>query len=338
MQLRDLVLIGFALTAFGCSQPPKAVFVDLEAIARKEQPKAIAITGSRAPILEPIAPKVVTLPRSTGTLILDKAEGKIEIARKLILADRNTAIRTLSRRLAAIRSEEIDLQKIKALNDLEERQTAYLAGIYDQLFAIFHRYAISRGPKTVRAEVLRVRKPDLYVSWTSPTDFAKKQKAELDALRAAIGNLDAEYNRQANELLNNAQIQLSSDRGGLEAKYETLRANAISQAESDARRTIEKSSQASDLNLGQNRSVVVSEVRGESVRVAGSSQPTNPVPNLDSSPVVSLGERRASLEQQLEIWLRTRGFIRAKTRSEGTDVTEEFIAWRTSHRLGPLAN
>lgn len=338
MRLRDLVLIGFALTAFGCSQPPKAVFVDLESISRKEQPKAMTAPKLRSPINVAIAPKQATLPRSAGTLILDKAEGKIEIARKLILADRNTAIRTLSRRLAAIRSEEIDVQKIKALEDLEARQIAYLSGIYDQLFTIFRRYAVSRGPKSVRAEVLRVRKPDLYVSWTNPTNFAEKQKAELDALRVAIRHLDDEYNRQANELLDNAQIQLSSDRGGLQAKYETLRASAIDQAEADARRTIEKSSQATDLNLGQNRSVVVSEVRGESVRIAGSSQSTNPAPNIDSSPVVSLGERRASLEQQLEIWLRTRGFVRAKTRSEGTDVTEEFIAWRTSHRLGPLAN
>jgi hypothetical protein len=334
MRIRDLAFIGFALTAFGCSRPPKAVFIDLDLIDRLERPPEVALSKWKPKPRVSIPAQQATLPRSPGVLLLDRAEGKIQLARKLIEADREMAIRTLSRRLASARSEEIDKDKLKALEALEKEQIAYLRQVYDQLFEIFDRYARQRGPKSGRADLLKVRKPDLYVSRTSPTKYAQQQKAELDAILAEIKKLDQTYDRQAQDLLNNAQVYLGSQQGSLQAQFETLRANAIDQAQRDARSAIGKSSQTTDLKLGQNKSVVVSEVRGESVRVAGSSQSTEPVQGLDTSPVVSLAERRASLEQQLEIWLKTNGFVRASTRSAGSDQTEEFNSWRKSHRLG----
>ncbi|MBC8065569.1 MAG: hypothetical protein H7Y17_12110 [Chlorobia bacterium] len=327
-------MIALTLTAFGCSQPPKAVFVDLEGIYLSERPKELS-----SPDLNPlksvaIPQSVSTLPRSPGVLILDKAAGKIDAARKLIEADRESAIRTLGRRLAAIRSDEIDLAKLRALEEFQEKQTAYLAKVYDQLFAIFEEYAKERGPKNARADFLVIRKPDLFVSRTRPTNFAQLQREEIVRLRTLVKQLDTEYDRKATQLLNDAQIQLSSDQGSLQAKYETLRANAIEQAAKDARAAIAKSGSPSDLNLGQNRSVAVSEVRGQTVVVPGSTKLASSLPELSQGPVVSETERRKSLDQQLEIWLKVNGFARAKTATNGNDLTKEFDSWRKVHRLG----
>ncbi len=334
MRLRDSALIGVVLLAFGCAQPPKAVFVNLDQLARRDVPQVVDLPDLPDAKLTSIPPQDARLPESAGVIILDRAAGKIEIARKLIEADRESAIRTLSRRLATLRSEAIETEKLRALEELRSRQAEYMEAVYAQLYAIFQRYAKERGPKFARAEFLQFRRPDLYISRSSPTNFAQKQREEMEALRKVVAQMDAEYNRQATELLDNVQIQLSGELGAVQAKYETLKANAIGQAETDARRAIERAGASSDLNLGQNRSVVVSAVRGESVRVGGSSQSTKPISGLTPAPVVSEAERRASLEQQLEIWLKTKGFVKAKSRSEGTDLTEEFDAWRKSHRVG----
>lgn len=334
MQLRDLGLIGVALLAFGCSQPPKAVFVDLEQLAKQDLVEAVELPEIPAGKDISISPQIAILPKSSGVVILDRAAGKIELARELIEKDRENAIRTLSRRLATVRSEQIEVEKIKALEELRLRQAEYMTTVYAQLYSIFEKYAKERGPKFARADFLKYRRPDLYISRTHPTNFAQKQREEMEALRKVVAELDDEYNRQATRILDEAQIQLSSELGSVQAKYETLRANAIDQAERDARRAIERASASSDLNLGQNRSVVVSEVPGESVRVNGSSQSSKPISGLDPVQVVNASERRNSLEQQLEIWLKTRGFERAKVRSDGADATEEFDAWRKSHRVG----
>src|SRR5688500_12123319 len=111
MRIRDLAFIGFALTAFGCSRPPRAVFIDLDLIDKMERPPELALPKWKPRARVSFPDRQVTLPRSPGVLLLDKAEGKIQLARKLIEADREMAIRTLGRRLAAARSEEIDKDK-----------------------------------------------------------------------------------------------------------------------------------------------------------------------------------------------------------------------------------
>lgn len=334
MRLPSLVLIGFALLAFGCSQPPKAVFVDLNLLARMDAPQVAGLPELPNYKLVSISPRVAILPKSSGVIILDRAAAKIEVARKLIEADRENAIRVLSRRLATLRSEQIEAEKLKAIEELRAQQAEYLETVYAQLYLIFEQYAKERGPKFARAEFLQFRRPDLYISRTSPTNFAEKQREEMQALRNLVAQLDADYNRRATELLDNVQVQLSSELGSVQARYETIRANAIDQAEGDARRAIERGGAVADLNLGQNRSVLVSEVRAESVQIEGSSKSTKPISGLTPVPVISEAERRVSLDQQLDIWLRTHGFVKAKSRSDGTDMTEEFDAWRKSHRVG----
>src|SRR5262245_4039021 len=141
MRLRDLAFIGFALTAFGCSQPPKAVFVDLNLIERRSRPPELAINNWKAKPKVAIPTHQAVLPRSSGVVLLDRAEGKIELARKLIEADRETAIKTLSRRLALARSEEIDKDKLKALEALTREQIEHLHRVYDELYVIFDQYA-----------------------------------------------------------------------------------------------------------------------------------------------------------------------------------------------------
>ena len=334
MRLSEAGLIAIALTALGCSRAPRAVFVDLEGIVRREKLKVAPLpelTNAR-PVVIPA--ETIVLPRSPGVLILDKAEGKIDAARKLIEAARESAIRTLSRRMGSIRGEEIEAAKLKELEKLEQEHIAYLNSVYDQLFAIFEQYAEKRGPKSIREIVLEVRKPDLYASRGFPTKFSEQQQKELAQVRAAIKELDADYDRRATALLDQAEVKLSGEIAALQTRFESQKANSMEQAATEARKSVEKSMLSTDLNLGQNRSVRVSDIPNSTVTISGSTSKTGAIEQLSNLPIFDERAFRGSLNQQLEIWLKIRGLALAKSRSEAIDATREFDQWRLTHRLG----
>ena len=334
MRLSEAGLIAIALTALGCSRAPRAVFVDFEGIVRRERIKVAPLpelTNAR-PVVIPA--ETIVLPRSPGVLILDKAEGKIDAARKLIEAARESAIRTLSRRMGSIRGEEIEAAKLKELEKLEQEHIAYLNSVYDQLFAIFEEYAQKRGPKSIREIVLEVRKPDLYASRGLPTKFSEQQQQELAQVRAAIKELDADYDRRATALLDQAEVKLSGEIAALQTRFETQKANSMEQAATEARRSVEKSMLSTDLNLGQNRSVRVSDIPSSTVTISGSAPKTGTIEQLSNLPIFDERAFRGSLNQQLEIWLKIQGLTLAKSRSEAIDATREFDQWRLTHRLG----
>ena len=318
--------------ASGCSQAPEAVFVDLSQVSGE-----LALPSPEAPKVENgkgIAAQHVTLPKSAGTVLYDRAEGKIAEARKLIDQDRQAAKRTLSRRLAAIKNKEIDDAKRKALEDLLAKQSKYLDTIYNQLFAIFRGYAEKRGPKTVRIELLLSKRSIFAPGRLKTADIAAKQAAELAGVRKAIQDLDEEYDNEATRLITDAEFQLSVDQGELHAQFETMRANAIEQADKDAQHAIDKATGNLDLKLGQNRSMAVNSVDSRTVTVPASTTNQRPIEFGERPNNVAAGVGRHEIDQQLEIWLKTRGYTLAKNRSDGRDATDEFNAWRKTHRFG----
>jgi len=360
MRLREITLILPALAAFGCSRAPEAVFVDLERIVRQEQqPHAMVLPA--LPRLQPaiILPRIATLPRTAGIVILDQAGGKIDEARRLIEADRRQAIQTLTQRLRLVQTDKFDAERIKAIDELEKAQIAQLQALYARLMVIFEAYARERGPKTVRADLLQVRNPELYPSRNTPADFAKltgkkpisgtpvevspsaippsfteQQRAELIELAAQIKALDRQYEAEANQLLASTIAQITSNERAILEEIDRQYRASLTQAQRSAQETIEGRRAPTNLNLSQNRSVVVSAVEGRSVGVPGSTGAAAVVNGLALDPIVDAQHIRRSIEQQLEIWLKTRGLVRARTRRAGREATDEFIEWRTSHRLG----
>lgn len=360
MRLREITLILPALAAFGCSRAPEAVFVDLERIVSQEQqPHAIVLPA--LPRVQPaiILPRIATLPRTAGIVILDQAGGKIDEARRLIEADRRQAIQTLTQRLRLVQTDKFDAERVKAIDELERAQVVQLQALYARLMVIFEAYAKERGPKSVRADLLQVRNPDLYPSRNSPADFAKltgkkpisgtpvevspsaippsfgeQQRAELIQLAAQIKALDRQYEAEANRLLDSAIAQITSNERAMLEEIDRQYRASLTQAERTARETIGGRRAPTNLNLSQNRSVVVSAVEGRSVGVPGSTGAAAVVTGLILDPIVDAQHIRRSIEQQLEIWLKTRGLVRARSRQSGREATDEFIEWRTSHRLG----
>lgn len=334
MRLRELGLLIGLTSAFGCSKQPEAVFVNLNRIAALERPESFEVPGYRPAARVSIPPTSVTLPRSPGILILDQAAGQIDAARRLIEADREAAIRTLSRRLAAVRGSEIEAEKLKALEALRAEHEALIRSVYGRLFEIFEDYAIIRGPKVARKRLLEVRKPDLYISRGNPTNFAEQQKAELAKVSEDIRTDDVEYDRRARALLEEAELKLGTDLGQLQLRFENQKANAIERAQSDARRTVESAGRGFDLNLGENKSVMVSDVPGQTVQLPGARVGSSEIAELSRAPVVSDAERLKSLAQQLEIWLKTKGYILSQSSAGARNATAEFDEWRRTHQLG----
>jgi hypothetical protein len=326
------ILLAFA-AAFGCSKAPRAVYVDLNAILAREvvkaqPPKVIALDQALIP------EQVSTLSGTAGKSIPDRAGRNISEATALIQKDRASAIRTLTRRLVTIKNNEIDRQKLAAIDEMNKEQAAYLAEIYDQLFAIFKAYAQKRAPNKFRVEFLKVKKPDLFISKGNPTNFAAKQKEELEHFKSIVKELDAEYEKDASSLLRSAQDRLGNDFASLQAKFETRRANALEEAQSEAKSLVGKQDAALDLSLGRNRSVFVPATPAKQVVIPGGDplrRITNP---LSTEYILSTQERRHGLEQQLLIWLRTQGYNLAAHPSQGVDATDEFEEWRSQHMVG----
>jgi hypothetical protein len=360
MRLREITLILPALAAFGCSRAPEAVFVDLERVVRQEQ-QPVAMSLPALPSIQPtiILPRIASLPRTAGIVILDQAGGKIDEARRLIEADRRQAIQTLTQRLRLVQTDRFDAERVKALDELEKAQVAQLQALYARLMTIFEAYAKERGPKTLRADLLQVRNPELYPSRNTPADFAKltgkkpisgtpvevspsdippsfteQQRADLIELASMIKALDDQYEADANRLLDSAIAQITANERAILEEIDRQYRASLTQADRTARETIEGRRAPTNLNLSQNRSVVVSAVEGRSIGVAGSTLAAGAITGLILDPIVDAQHIRRSVEQQLEIWLKTRGLVRSRTKSSGRDATDEFIEWRTSHRLG----
>lgn len=338
MQVHKHFLILICLVAAsGCSKRPEAVFVDLSAVLAHDQPN-IPPKASAEKHLEAIVipSKTVTLPRSTGITLVDKAQGKIATARRLIEADREAAKKTLSRRLGEIQNKDIDDAKRKALEELYAQQAKYLDTVYDQLYAIFQKYAKERGGKSLRLEVLKAKKPSIFSNRMTPVQFAERRNKEIEDLRKVLADMDEAFDGEAEKLLIDAELKLSAEQGALQAKYETLRANALEQADRQARQTIDKATGGLVLDLGQNRSVTVNGTGGKTLTVPGSVREVPGVgPSDVAQAVTGAEERKQQVEQQLEIWLNIRGYARANRAGEGRNATDEFEAWRKTHRLGP---
>lgn len=322
--------------ASGCSHAPEAVFVDLPGILARdsgpepEMPKLGAVPTVSIPTQQAI------LPYSPSVRFFDRAEGKIDVAKKLIAEDREAAKKRLARRLASIANSNVDNEKRLALEALQKQQDAYLDEVFDQLFAIFQKYADQRGPKAVRASLLRAKRTSIFSSRNRSIKAEDDRRAELRALREAINELEEDYDNEAQRLLTEAEFKLSQEQGKVQAEFEIKRVKALDQSENEASRAIDQATSHLDLDLGQNSSVTVDSVNSRTVTVTGSTPPTKPIlPAQSIERVVDRAERRQLIEQQLEIWLKTKGYVLAKSRSGGADATNEFDAWRKTHRLGP---
>ncbi|MCC7230261.1 MAG: hypothetical protein IT203_07685 [Fimbriimonadaceae bacterium] len=336
MHRRRIAIVFALVTASGCARPPEAVFVDMaRVIAVEDQRPDVSHQANQARIPnQSLPPKLAAVGGAKEVLIRDKAEATIDSALAKIKEERESAIRVLTRRLGALRSAEIDQQKQEALTELAERQSAYLKDVYDQLYAVFRAYARDRGPAKFRIEFLQVKKPDLFVSRTSQTPFAAQLAKELTSLRSHVKELDAEYAKQANSILNQAESTINAEQGAIQSKFETLRANALERAAVDARQTIGESQGATELHLGANRSVRVPATAAHRVTIPGSNGSPIPSPSSTSQNVTSEADRATIVKQQLEIWLKSRGLVRSDTRSGARDATDEFVLWRKTHQVG----
>lgn len=336
MHRRRIAIVVALITASGCARPPEAVFVDMARVmAVEDQGPDFVTQANRARTSNlSIPPKLAEVGGAKEVVIRDKAESTIDSALEKIKEERESAIRVLTRRLGTLRSAEIDQQKQEALDELAERQAAYLKQVYDQLYAVFKAYARDRGPEKFRIEFLQVKKPDLFVSRTSQTPFAAQLAKELATLRSHVKELDAEYAKQATAILNQAESTINAEQGAIQSKFETLRANALERAAADARRTIGESQTATELHLGANRSVRVPATVSHRVTIPGSNGTPTPEPSKAIPIVTADADRATMVEQQLEIWLKSRGLVRSDTRSGARDATNEFVLWRKTHQVG----
>jgi hypothetical protein len=286
-----------------------------------------------------ILPRVAILPPLRSVVIEDLAATQIDEAQRLIAEDRGRAIATLSLQLANARKKVLEAEKIAAEQALENRQEAYWNEVYDQLFEVFREYAIKRGPESVRLLVLRNRTAELFPSRATFTgmvlkpSFREIDEKEIQELIVRMAGLDREYAAKADAILKAAADDLTKERVAIQSKWEAEKARAESDARKEAMESIGKRTTA-DLNLGQNRSVRVAPVGGKSIGIAGTETTIDDFVGLVPVPVTSLRERRISLEQQLEIWLKTSGYTRSFDPG-GLDYTEEFDSWRKKHQFGP---
>ena len=340
MQVPRSVLILGVVAAFGCSQAPKAVFVDLTAVAKRDAVAAPVIPDLGKIASGPILPRAAKLDPVRSVTIEDRAAEDIDAARDLIDSDRRRAIESHEQRGMKAAEEEIRTQRLTEEHEFENGLKDYWSAVYDELYAVFREYAQKRGPLEVRATVLSASKPDAFPSRArfsemvlQPT-FAELNAEKVREIVAEIGVRDSDYRKQASDIIRRANRELDAMRKQIGVRFEQRIREAAAKAKSDAIKAIGPSPTSSDLKLGQNKSVRTTPVRAESVAIAGTASSGNEFRGLQSVPITDARERRLSLESQLEIWLKTSGYVRSFVRSGRNDYTEEFDSWRKKHRLG----
>src|SRR5689334_19964739 len=121
MRTAKSAFVLLAIAALGCSQQPKAVFVDVDAILAADVPTAPeAVRLPNPPAV--LGPQSLIQPPLPGQTLVDRARGQVAEARKILEQDRLQAQRNLERRLRTIYVSEIDAKGQDELVALKPEQ------------------------------------------------------------------------------------------------------------------------------------------------------------------------------------------------------------------------
>lgn len=315
--------------AAGCASGPERVTVDLASI-----PAVPASGGSHATTpfapqgLEPAPAELSGVP--SQVLQLGAAQARLDAALEVVEESRRQAYAQVLRLLQdAYRAEaqQWAAERLAELGpEMGERYDAALA----TLAQAFAAYADRRGPKMARLTVLvgfpdpdpeGRRQPDP----SSPRAVRSADAAER--LRAEIEALDKAFSLEAKRLLNAAGSAVAADRAAIESQIQAKFADADARARSAAAEQMATARRDLDALLTSRSEWTLKPEKGRSLVVPGT-------PGISGLRTRDAAQSEHELHGDLELWLRSKGYVLARKGERARDVTKEFMAWRASLQAG----
>lgn len=316
--------------AAGCASGPERVTVDLGSI-----PAVPVSRGSRAAPtftaqgLEPVQSELPGVP--SQVLQLGSAQERLDAALRIVEGSRRQAYAQVLRLLQEAYRAEAQQWASERLAELAPGTVARYDAALATLMKSFLAYADRRGPKMARLTVLAgFPDPDptsrLKADPSSPR--ALRSAAEAERLRGEIVELDRAFALEAKGLLTGAGAASAADRAALQHEIQSRFAEADARAEATATEQMAAARRDLDALLASRSEWTLKSEQSRSLAVPGS-------PGI---PGLEMGDARPpsvdALQGDLDLWLRSRGYVLAGKGERGRDVTKEFMAWRASLQAG----
>lgn len=325
-----------AILISGCaSTQPERVFVDADRVLASEPVPKI----ERLPLPHPppgtstVVVKQMGLPLSTTT---DRTKHRLEQAKDLIEQNRTHSIAALSSMLERVYVAQANDAALKREHAARGDQEAILTAALDRLHIIFVEYGGDRGPLLAHLNVLtgntNLTDEEIPENADGVTRFTTTRS---NAIRAKIRALDANFDAEASLLLDQAtqEIQAELDQLNQRAATEVGEAKARAAKEAEANAALTKATL--DVKVQGLVPEGLEAVPDRTAVVAGTAPLPLPPPHGAGPIFGSLEQRRRIVEEEIDLWIRSTGRLRATSSAGGPDVTEEFLKWKSAHKVGP---
>ena len=323
--------VGLAVwVAAGCAAGPERVTVDLGRIpAASVSAEEHLAVGFNPEGLEATSASLPGVP--SRVLQLGAAQARIDAAQRIVEASRREAYVQVLKQLREAYRAEAQQWASERFKELAPAMIAYYDAALARLAKAFVVYADRRGPKIARLAVLAgfpdpdpgsLAKPDP----SSPG--AVRSAVEAGRLRGEVVALDKAFSAEARQMLAEASNAAAADRVDVERRIEAALADADARAERTATEQMAAARRELDALLASRSEWTLKAEAGRSLEVPGTSK----LPGIAAMPRTQ--EFREDLAGDLDLWLRSRGYVLARKGQRGRDVTKEFDAWRAGLRAG----
>lgn len=319
----------FGLGAFGCSRSPELVYVDLSSVPQEAPPplKPPAETG----VAKVLSPSPSSLPAlSEGELYFAANESALERARDTIRKNRERALKEISARLMDVAIADVKRITDARIEALLPKEKVALDGVYGEARSIFLKYALRAGSATFDLAGL-VGFPDPDPKSRRIPDASDKEATsryeKAKALRTKVDSLGRQFYAEFDSKLGAAVAMNRVALYDLKIEMNLLLEQLLADAQLEAERLTEQSTDdvASQSALREVKLKAEPKVSVSFSPIATSVHPVN----------VSNVTIRRSLENELQIFAKVRGYELTSNRSFGKNVTAEFLTWRKQFNLGP---
>jgi hypothetical protein len=291
------------------------------------------------PLPQPRTPTPALLVKQPGlpaTKTTDRTRERLQKAKELIAENRGKSIAALSAMLERVYVAQAEDNIDRRARESQPESESILAEAMFKIRDIFEEYGAQRGPLLAKLNVL-ARNISLKIRPIpdNADGITKSRMTEANAVRSKIIELDMTYDAQADAILATAQTQIDTELAKLEGQAKIERQTARLKATSEAASKATKTQTSLDVQIEHLVPESLPATPSRQVSVPGT-QALPPPPSDSSKPIFgSLEERRHLLDQEIEIWVRSTGRRRSGSSRGARDVTEEFLQWRSAHKVGP---
>jgi hypothetical protein len=271
-------------------------------------------------------------PVEGADLILSDTIARVRAARELIGRNRQQALRGLTAALYRAYAREAQTQRQLQERELESSSANVWTAAHDRISALLQEHAGDRFPLSSRLSLLigfPFHNPAIRVRPENPVDA--KQYDESVRLWERLLAEDKEFAAKVEAILDEVQTALDARRVQIQVDFAKALNAAADRSTAEAAKAIESRLPDFVGTLAQRSDIRIPPLPAESM-----SLPPVPAPSIRlQTPDRPLGQlRRELLEQDLQIWLAQKGYVRARSPLEGPDRTQEFAAWIKARKAG----